>query len=450
MNKQKPGNQTRKKLRAAAYCRVSTDMPSQESSITRQRSHWLRLIREENWELADIYWETGVSATDVRRPELQRLLADCRGGRVDVVLTKSISRFTRNTADCLALVRELTGLGVILFFEKENLRTDRMDSELLLTILAALAENESRSLSANMKWSIRKRFQEGTYRSARAPYGYRKNPEGEPGRDLFVLQPEEAETVREIFRETLRGVGSTVIARDLNRRGVPTWSTANGAGEVPWSPGTVRHILQNLFYTGDALYQKTYLDGEYRQRPNRGELDRYLYENEHPPIVDRETFRLANQCLARNEARYGSGAAQRRSRYCFSGRLYCALCGSKLYRAGGKRPSYVCAAHSRQGTCPMQGVYEDDLRSAFANLLNKLAYSRKRGLDLLAAETPENKALRSYVGKRGIRTGFLPEDDEAFTEFTAEAVVRRGEWVEFRLRCGLCLRESLAVPEGRD
>ena len=164
------------RLRVAAYCRTSTELECQESSISGQRSHYRdRILSRPDWAFAGIYWETGSSLRAESRPELQRLLADCAAGRMDLILTKSLSRFSRSAADCLSMIRALTGLGVAVRFEKENLRTDRLDSKLLLSILAALAEEESRAISDNLKWGIRKRFAAGTYRGGREPYGYRRS-----------------------------------------------------------------------------------------------------------------------------------------------------------------------------------------------------------------------------------------------------------------------------------
>ncbi len=502
----------KRRLAVAAYCRVSTGDPSQESSIENQRAHYKRCIESNpDWKLAGIYCEAGVSGTAAEtRPELQRLIADCRAGRIDMVITKSISRFSRNTVDCLTLERLLSSMGVTLVFEKEDLRTDLMSSELFLTVFAAFSQEESRSLSGNMKWAIRKRFRDGSFKGAKAPYGYRKTGEGR-----YETEPGEAAVVRRIFAGLAEGRSSAVIAGELNAAGIPTWSAAHGYGDTLWSGGRIRQIARNRFYVGDMLCQKTYRDESYRQRPNRGELDSYLLENAHPAIIDRETFAKADASIRRNAAKFGLEKAgkKRTNRYCFSGRLYCGVCGEKLVRGGGERPFYLCQKHARTGDCPMKPVPERDIRSAFATLLNRLVFASRAGLlsrfseaenaselrrihaalaenqrrwgavyalILTEAPTPSlleeraalereareleargkricaldgGKALLESALRRGVRSSAWEGggDDEIFRSFVEKACVRKGESIEFRFACGLCLRESLrCMPEARE
>ena len=356
-------------LKVAAYCRVSTLLSSQEGSIASQRKHYEdEITARGGWEFAGAYIEAGASGTKAEsRPELQRLLADCRAGKVDLVLTKSVSRFARNTADCLEMVRELTGLGVDVRFEKEGLDTATMGSEFMLSVLACLAEDESRSVSGNLKWGIRKRFEHGGYKVAVAPYGYHRE-----GVEL-VIDPEEADIVRRIFRESLEGAGSRRIARGLNESGIPS----PRGGE--WTQKTVRHILGNPAYTGDSLYQKSYRDGDFRQRINRGELDQFLDEDHHEAIISREDFGKA-AAMARLGAECGGSEdmdarpdhdAKRRKRYGLSGRLTCATCGRTMYRNVSKSKTATYACGCKGGRVP-----EESIKNAFLTCLNKLAFSQ--------------------------------------------------------------------------
>ena len=365
---------TGKRLRVAAYCRVSTLFESQETSILSQRKHYEELIQSHReWDCAGIYLETGVSATSMeRRPELRRLLSDCREKKIDLILTKSISRFARSTADCLEMIRLLNGWGVSIWFEKEHIQTRLMDSEFVVTILACLAENESRNLSENIKWGIRKRFQNGTYRQARAPYGYEwKNGQ------LSIL-PEQSVVVRVIFQMVLSGKGGTVIAKELNQKKVP-----GPSGKI-WYPGTVRAIIRNPACIGMALYQKTWRDEDFRQRPNRGELELYRHEEHHAPIISRKEYLSAQMAVEQRarEVGYGNGADAGRSRhqYCFSGRLFCEECGAVMHRQTGIREVFwLCNRHARDlELCSMKPQSDPDLRNAFLNCLNKLSWSQSR------------------------------------------------------------------------
>ena len=369
----------RKKQRVCCYCRVSTLLVSQETSIVGQREHYEALIRDNpEWEFAGIYLEAGVSGTGTKgRPELQRLLADCRAGKIDLILTKSISRFARNTLDCLGMVRLLTSLGVAIHFEKERICTEKMSSEFLLSILACLAENESRSISGNMKWSILRRFQSGTYRQALVPYGYRRVD----GR--LVVVPEEAERVREIFSLSLRGIGAGRIAGEFNRRRI----RAVRGGK--WCGVTIREILKNPFYTGAVLYQKSFKDEAFRQRSNRGELDRYLHPDHHEAIISREVFEKAQSMTAERGREVGyNGTEQKRGakRYSFSGILFCGVCGAVMYRQvrGDGAVSWRCSRNCRRREhSGMKSAGDEDLKLAFLNCLNKIAWSQERGEGVL-------------------------------------------------------------------
>ncbi len=275
------------KLKVAAYCRVSTLLDNQEGSFQNQREHYEAVIRSNpEWEYAGVFLENGLSGTKAEsRPELQRVLDACKAGQINLILTKSISRFSRNTTDCLTMVRELTALGVDIWFEKEGIHTGTMESEFMLSIMACLAEDESRSISNNLKWGLRRRFQAGTYKPKEAPYGFRRE-----GTD-YVIIPEEAEVVKRIFDWYLEGDGTRRITNELNRIGI---KSRHG---VAWSASTVKKILTNVACTGDILYQKSFMDEDYKQKPNHGELDQYYNEGHHEPIVDKETFARVQELL---------------------------------------------------------------------------------------------------------------------------------------------------------
>lgn len=270
----------------AAYCRVSTEDPTQEDSLAAQEAHWKQVIGDhEGWVLTEVYAERESATHADTRPELMRLMNDCAERKVSIILTKSVSRFARNTVDCLNLVRTLKGLGVSIIFEKENIDTGAMTSELFLSILASLAAEESRSISQNVKLGYRHRFQAGEYKYRRPPFGYIAL-EGD-----LVVDPEEAAVVEEIFKAVLQGVRPSEIANALIRQGISTkYSTT-------WTANTVIAIISNLTYTGDALLQKTYKDDDYKARHNKGELDQFYIPDHHEAIISREVFVLANDRL---------------------------------------------------------------------------------------------------------------------------------------------------------
>ena len=403
------------RLRVAAYCRVSTDQACQETSIENQRDHYERTILDNPaWEPAGIYWETGVTGTKTEsRPELNRLLEDCRAGRVDLILTKSISRFSRNTTDCLQLVRKLTSLGVCIFFEKENIRTGTMESELLLTLFSSIAEEESHSISSNSTWSVRKRFASGTFHYSKAPYGYVLE-EGS-----FRVIPEEAEIVREIFRRVLAGEGTPSIAKTLNERNIPTGTRTRQGGPGRWSAAMIRGIVTNVTYTGDVLMQKTWRDREYRLCLNYGEQPQYYMDNHHEAIIDRTTFELAGRAHRQRGREKGNIPPEDRRkrdsphsrRSCLSGRLICGRCGGKMrrvsqYTASGTRYHWSCMTHlADRAACSMKRVSEQDLEHAFRTLLNKLYYASELIFDDCLEEmenrflTDDQPAARLYRQK---------------------------------------------------
>ena len=382
--------QTKSKLRVCAYCRVSTLRETQASSIDSQSNHYEEHIKSNpEWVYAGIYIEEGVTGTKTEvRPELQRLLNDCRDHKIDLILTKSISRFARNTTDCLELVRHLTSLGINIWFEKENIHTDSISSDFLLSIFACLAEEESHSISSNVKWSIRKKFEDGSYKQALAPFGYEWKDK------MLVVSERESEIVKLIFRMALSGSGYYTIANFLNNKKIP------GPTGKKWTPNEVSLILSNLVYTGDILLQKTFVDESFRQKKNQGEMNQYLVDEHHEAIISKEDFesvqelmKVKSKIYARNEEVPGS--TEKKS-YCFTSILVCSDCGSAMYRVENKDSiCWVCKKHlDNAAKCPMKPQADTDLRSAFINCLNKLSWSGivEKYQEMLEETTSEHHA----------------------------------------------------------
>lgn len=364
------------KLKVAAYCRVSTSTADQLISLDTQKAHYERYIRSNpEWDFAGIYYDEGISGTKKKeRYGLQSLIQDCELGKIDLVLTKSISRFSRNTTDCLELVRKMIDLGVRIIFEKENIDTGRMESELMLSILSSMAEDESHSISQNMKWGIQKRFQDGIFKVSVPAFGYEKKG-GE-----MVPNPEQAEVVKRIFEDSINGKSTYQVARELNEENVKTQRGGK------WHSTTIGTILRNESYTGDALFQKTYTDDSFIRHINYGEKNMYLIENHHEAIISKETFELANRELERRAAEKGHkvGNGVYRNRYSFSGKIYCSECGERLKRvkhceSGRTFVLWSCKGHlGDKNSCSLKAIKDEDLKTAFLTMLNKLRFSREQ------------------------------------------------------------------------
>ena len=365
----------KKKLRVAAYCRVSTGSDAQLESLYTQKTYFENYINSRNdWELAGIYYDEGITGTKKeKRTALLQLMSDCENHQIDMVITKSLSRFSRNTTDCLELVRRLLAVNVRIFFEKENLNTGSMESELMLAILSSMAEGESTSTSENTKWAVQKRFQNGTFKISYPPYGY--DWDGEE----MKVNPEQADIVKEIFQAFLSGIGINQIAKDYNARQIPTKKGGR------WSHGTIKAILTNEKYTGDTIFQKTYTDVQFNRHQNNGEKDQYFCAEHHEAIISHEDFELAARLLEQHSIEKGivKGCDKYLQRYAFSGNIICSECGATFRRRihtckGHKYAAWTCNTHlDNVKACSMLYIRNDDLEHAFITMMNKLIFSRK-------------------------------------------------------------------------
>ncbi len=357
-----------KKLRVAAYCRVSTDTDEQATSYEVQVSHYRDFIKQHtDWELAGIYADDGISGTNIKkREEFKRMIQDCMDGKIDMVITKSISRFARNTVDCLQYIRKLKDKNIPIIFEKENINTMDAKGELLITIMSSLAQQESQSLSQNVKLGYQFRFQQGKMTVNYSRFlGYTKNNDGE-----LVIVPAEAEVVKRIYREYLEGKSTQAIADGLMEDGILT-----GAGKRKWYGTTVEKILRNEKYIGDALLQKTYtVDCLTKQKViNDGIVPQYYVENHHDAIIPRELYyevqaeiiRRANLRDDKNRRRGYCG------KYALTGRLICGECGEHYRRVvwdvhGRKEPVWRCVSRVKKEreSCNAITLHEDALQDA--------------------------------------------------------------------------------------
>ena len=348
-----------KKKRVAAYARVSSGKDAMLHSLSAQVSYYSDYIQNNGWVYAGVYADEAITGTKDKREGFQKLLAECRNGNVDMVITKSISRFARNTVTLLTTVRELKELGVDVYFEEQNIHTTSADGELMLTILASYAQEESLSVSENMKWRIKKNFEDGKPWSGFV-LGYRC----ENGQ--YVVVPEEAEVVRRIYREYLEGLGATAIMKDLNDDGIRTRTGK------PWRMGGVLKVLKNYNYTGNLLLQKTYSENHLTKRKmiNCGEQPQYHAEGAHEAIIDLSTWEAVQEEMNRRAEHYAP-SKQVPTSYPFTGLIRCSVCGKKYRRkTTASGIIWVCTTYNTHGkkACASKAIPESILYELTANI----------------------------------------------------------------------------------
>ena len=376
------------KTRVAAYCRVSTESEEQETSYEMQVLHYTDLIKSDpRWSFAGVYADDGISGTNtLKRDSFNRMIEDCRNGKIDMIITKSISRFSRNTVDCLKYTRELKDMNVAVFFEKENINTLDAKGEVLMTIMAALAQQESESLSANVRMGIQFRNQMGKVMVNHSRFlGYTKDQEGK-----LIIVPEEAEVVRRIYREYLSGSSLIQIKRSLEKDGILT-----GGHNAVWHGSNIKQILTNEKYIGDALLQKTYTVNvlEKKRVRNNGIVPQYYVEGSHEPIISKEAFLKVQAEMARRASLQSE--SRRRifsSRYALSGAVCCGHCGDNFRRIvwnnrGSKSAVWRCISRVQKKKsgidCPARTVREKDLHEAVVIAVNDAWFDRDRILPAL-------------------------------------------------------------------
>jgi len=393
-----PLSQLPQKRRVAAYARVTSGKDAALNSLSAQISHYSTYIqRRDDWEFAGIYADEAVTGTKDRRAEFQRLLTDCRDGNIDLVITKSISRFARNTVTLLETVRELKALGVEVYFERENIHSLSGEGELMLTILASFAQEESHSASENQKWRIRGMFAQGRPNTGRM-LGY-KLVDG-----VLTVIPREAVIVRQIFKDYLSGMGKLRIVKRLTQLSVP----AKNQGR--WNPNTITSILTNDKYTGHMVLQKTFrLDHiSKKQCINKGELPKYHVKNSHEAIIDEETFALVQAEIERR-ARRAAPKEPQKKHYPFSSLVHCGICG-KLYRrkianAGTKyqKSVWICPTFNTYGkdTCSSQQIPENILTQIATKALELGRFNADIFAAKISAIHVDAPGLLRFVGTDG-------------------------------------------------
>lgn len=318
------------KLRVAAYCRVSTDSDEQATSYETQVEHYTEYIKNNpEWEFAGIFADDGISGTNTKkREEFNRMIEECEAGKIDMIITKSISRFARNTLDCLKYIRQLKEKNIPVFFEKESINTMDAKGEVLLTIMASLAQQESQSLSQNVKLGLQYRYQQGKVQINHSRFlGYTKDKDGN-----IIIDEKEAEVVKRIYREYLEGYSMDKIAKGLEADGILT-----GAKNSKWHTSTINKILRNEKYMGDALLQKTYtVDFLSKKRiKNNGIVPQYYVENSHEAIIPKNIYMRVQEELVRRRVIKVSANGKKRSyscKHCFAQIVFCGECGEMFRR----------------------------------------------------------------------------------------------------------------------
>ena len=416
--------------RVAAYCRVSTEEEEQQSSYENQCKYYTDLImKNPNWSMAGIYADEGISGTQAKkRDDFMRMIKACKKGKIDLVLTKSISRFARNTVDCLHYTRLLKSWGVAVFFEEQNINTMQEDSEFLITIHGAFAQQEIETLSANVTWGVQQSMREGKTRiQYKKLYGYQRGADDKP-----EIVPEQAEIVKEIYARYLAGASLRMIQDWLIKSGIP-----NGK-KTAWTHAAIKGILTSEKYCGDVLMQKTYTTDciTHKAVKNRGERPMYLVQNNHEAIIDRETYDAVQAEVARRTAlrspskKTPTGLSSYTSKYALSDRVFCGECGTNYKRTtwsknGKKRIVWRCVSRLDYGKkyChDSPTVDEDKLQAAILAALNS-AMSEKRVLINQIAGAMEIEllpALDSLMSISDINTR-LAELEQEFQRLLAKA-----------------------------
>lgn len=385
------GKQEQRILRLAPYTRVSSNSEDQLHSFAAQVKYYTEYAAQHpEYELVDIYADEGVTGTRMdKRDDFNRLIRDCKKGKIDRIITKTVSRFARNTAELLTVTRALKEMGVSIYFEEQGIDTATLDLELVMTFPGIAAQRESETISENMRWSYQKRMESGEFNCCRAAYGY----------DLIDgalrINEAEAEVIRRIFHLYLQGCGKQAIANQLNTDGVP-----KRYGQKTWHLFTIDYILNNERYMGDCLLQKSYTTEclPFTKKRNRGEKTQYYVENSNPAIVSRETYQAVQE-LQKSKSK---GVHVPKSRYPFSGVLKCPVCGHNYRRQIVNGTAYWLCSYKAAGRteCVCERIPEKAVMEAFARMSDKLTQNREELIGELIHQLEKLQSRTSGSGEQ--------------------------------------------------
>lgn len=410
------------KRKVAAYARVSTDLEEQVTSYKAQVDYYTKYIKKcEDWDFVRVYTDEGISGTSTKKHEVfQQMISDALGRKINLIITKSVSRFARNMVDSLSTIRLLKGYDVEVYFQKENIFTFDSNGELMISILSSLAQEESRSISENVTWGQRKRFADGKVTMPYSSFlGYRKGADGLP-----EIVPEEAKIVRYIYRRFIAGLTTYKIASELTAQGIPT-----PAGKEKWAGSTIKSILTNEKYKGDALLQKKFTVDflTKKQKINEGEIPQYYVENSHPAIITPEEFDFVQEEFMKR----ASNGKQYNSTSAFASKIICGDCDSyfsaKVWHSNSKYRCviYQCNSKFKGGHfCTTTHLYESEIQQKFLNafsqyfeqkevvirnclfVLNQLKLQNEHNAELQAEFDEINEQLKEYIEIGGKDTDY--------------------------------------------
>lgn len=395
------------KIRLAAYCRVSSDSADQLHSFAAQIRYYSEYTKKHpEYELVDIYADEGLTGTEMKkRDELNRLIRDCKKGLIDRIIVKSVSRFARNTEELLVTLRMLTEIGVSVYFEEQGIDTDKLNMEMIVTFPGMAAQQESVNISGNMRWSYQKRMQSGEFNCTCPAYGF----------DLvngqMVINETEAIVIRRIFSLYLQGFGMQAIANMLNEDGVP-----RRYGHTHWYSGTIKYVLTNERYMGDALLQKKFTTETlpFRKIRNKGQLPKYYVENSNPPIVSRETYEAVQELMRSRQT-----SERKVNTYPLSTKLRCPQCGRSFRRINTRGTAYwTCSGRSSGATaCDNRRVREDMVYEAFTGMVFKLKANQA---DLLGTLIRQIEAMQNRTSRNQER---IKQIDKEIADLGAKNLV---------------------------
>lgn len=404
------------KKRVAAYARVSTDSEEQLTSYETQVDYYTRYIQQKpEWRFVNVYTDEGISAVNTKhRDGFKQMIADAKAGKIDLIITKSVSRFARNTVDSISTIRELKAIGVEIYFEKENIYTLDSKGELFITIMSSLAQEESRSLSENVTWGKRRRFEKG---AVSLPYkqflGYERGEDGMP-----KIVEEQAALVRRIYKDFMSGMTPSGIARQLTAERIPT-----PAQKEKWQSSTVLSILTNEKYKGAALLQKKFTTDflTKKMKVNEGEVERYYIEHSHEPIINPIEFEWVQVEIQRRKelGKKYSGKS------IFSTKLICADCGefygAKVWQSNTKYRKTILQCNSKfkgDVKCDTPTLTEQDIKERFIKAYNRLAYNR----DALLADCRLMQKVVSDYSDIDVKLNELYQENEVIAELTKRCI----------------------------